>query len=75
MHGHCSRNRSCVADSQGKWTGLSVDVCRAVSAAIFGDSEKVRSTFRPDFGDRVPAALHGLQSGEVDLLWATRPTR
>jgi general L-amino acid transport system substrate-binding protein len=28
-------------DSQGKWTGLDVDVCRAVSAAIFGDSEKV----------------------------------
>jgi len=31
-----------VADSQGKWVGLDVDVCRAVSAAIFGDSEKVK---------------------------------
>src|SRR5690242_8577950 len=29
-------------DSQGKWVGLDVDVCRAVSAAIFGDSEKVK---------------------------------
>ena len=24
-------------DSQGKWIGLDVDVCRAVAAAIFGD--------------------------------------
>ena len=24
-------------DSQGNWTGLDVDVCRAVAAAIFGD--------------------------------------
>ena len=31
-----------VADSQGKWTGLDVDVCRAVAAAIFGDAEKVK---------------------------------
>jgi len=30
-----------LADSQGKWKGLSVDVCRAVAAAIFGDAEKV----------------------------------
>jgi len=31
-------------DSQGKWKGLSVDVCRAVAAAIFGDAEKVKYT-------------------------------
>ena len=31
-----------VADSQGKWTGLDIDVCRAVAAALFGDSEKVK---------------------------------
>src|SRR4029453_18522801 len=30
-----------LADSTGKWKGLSVDVCRAVAAAIFGDAEKV----------------------------------
>ncbi|HTG24726.1 MAG TPA: amino acid ABC transporter substrate-binding protein, partial [Reyranella sp.] len=28
-----------VADSQGKWTGLDIDVCRAVAAALFGDAE------------------------------------
>src|SRR5216683_844832 len=33
-----------LADSQGKWKGLDVDVCRAVAAAIFGDSEKVKYT-------------------------------
>src|SRR5262245_32548979 len=33
-----------LADSQGKWVGLDVDVCRAVAAAIFGDSEKVKYT-------------------------------
>jgi general L-amino acid transport system substrate-binding protein len=52
-----------LTDSQGKWTGLDVDVCRAVSAAIFGDSEKVKY---------VPLSAQqrftALQSGEVDLL-------
>ena len=31
-----------MADSTGKWVGINVDVCRAVAAAIFGDSEKVK---------------------------------
>jgi general L-amino acid transport system substrate-binding protein len=52
-----------LADSQGKWVGLDVDVCRAVSAAIFGDSEKVKY---------VPLSAQqrftALQSGEVDML-------
>jgi general L-amino acid transport system substrate-binding protein len=50
-------------DSQGKWIGLDVDVCRAVSAAIFGDAEKVKY---------VPLSAQqrftALQSGEVDVL-------
>ena len=52
-----------VVDSQGKWTGLDVDVCRAVSAAIFGDSEKVK--YVPVSGQQRFTAL---QSGEVDML-------
>ncbi len=32
------------ADSQGKWTGLDVDLCKAIAAAMFGDAEKVRFT-------------------------------
>jgi general L-amino acid transport system substrate-binding protein len=51
------------ADSQGKWVGLDVDVCRAVSAAIFGDSEKVK--YVPLTSQQRFTAL---QSGEVDML-------
>jgi general L-amino acid transport system substrate-binding protein len=51
------------ADSQGKWVGLDVDVCRAVSAAIFGESEKVK--YVPLTSQQRFTAL---QSGEVDLL-------
>jgi general L-amino acid transport system substrate-binding protein len=50
-------------DSQGKWTGLDVDVCRAVAAAIFGDSEKVKYT--PLTSQQRFTAI---QSGEVDML-------
>jgi general L-amino acid transport system substrate-binding protein len=52
-----------VADSQGKWTGLDIDVCRAVAAALFGDSEKVK--YVPLSGQQRFTAL---QSGEVDML-------
>ncbi|MBS0640667.1 MAG: amino acid ABC transporter substrate-binding protein [Acetobacteraceae bacterium] len=50
-------------DSQGVWRGLDVDACRAVAAAVFGDSTKVR--YVPTTGaTRFPA----LQSGEIDIL-------
>src|SRR6476646_7855029 len=50
-------------DAQGTWTGLDVDFCRAVAAAIFDDPKKVK--FVPlSAKDRFTA----LQSGEVDLL-------
>ena len=52
-----------LADSQGKWTGLDVDVCRAVASAIFGDSEKVK--YVPLTAQQRFTAL---QSGEVDIL-------
>src|SRR5712691_6739555 len=29
-------------DSQGKYSGLDVDVCRAIAAALLGDAEKVK---------------------------------
>jgi general L-amino acid transport system substrate-binding protein len=52
-----------VPDAQGNWTGMDVDFCRAVAAAIFDDPTKVR--FIPlSAKDRFTA----LQSGEVDLL-------
>src|SRR5213595_1118735 len=51
------------ADSQGNWTGLDVDVCRAIAAAILSDGNKVKW---------VPLTAQqrftALQSGEVDIL-------
>ena len=32
------------ADDNGNWTGIDVDLCRGVAAAIFGDADKVRLT-------------------------------
>ena len=29
------------ADASGNWTGVDVDVCRAVAAAVLGDANKV----------------------------------
>ena len=50
-------------DDKGEWTGLDVDFCRAVAAAVFGDGTKVK--FTPlSAKDRFTA----LQSGEVDIL-------
>lgn len=50
-------------DTQGVWTGLDVDLCRAVAAAIFNDPGKVK--FIPlSAKDRFTA----LQSGDVDVL-------
>src|SRR5258707_2862662 len=50
-------------DDKGNWTGLDVDVCRAVAAAIFNDATKVK--FVPlSAKDRFTA----LQSGEIDVL-------
>jgi general L-amino acid transport system substrate-binding protein len=52
-----------LANSQGKWVGLNVDICRAVAAAIFGDADKVK--YVPLTSQQRFTAL---QSGEVDLL-------
>jgi general L-amino acid transport system substrate-binding protein len=50
-------------DAQGKYTGMDVDICRAVAAAIFGSGDKVK--FLPSTAQqRFPM----LQSGEVDIL-------
>jgi general L-amino acid transport system substrate-binding protein len=52
-----------LADSQGKWKGLSVDVCRAVAATIFGDADKVK--YVPLTSQQRFTAV---QSGEVDMV-------
>jgi general L-amino acid transport system substrate-binding protein len=50
-------------DAQNNWTGMDVDFCRAVAAAVFNDPQKVK--FTPlTAKDRFTA----LQSGEIDIL-------
>lgn len=50
-------------DDAGNWTGIDVDICRAMAAAIFGDAEKVR--YRPASAKERFTALH---AGEYDVL-------
>ena len=52
-----------VPDDQGHWHGLSVDVCRAVASAIFGDDTKLKYV---PLGTK--ERFTALQSGEIDLL-------
>ena len=51
------------ADSQGNWTGLDVDYCKALAASVLGDASKVKW---------VPLGAQqrftALQSGEIDVL-------
>ena len=51
------------ADSNGKWSGLDVDICKAIAAAVLGDAEKVK--YVPLNAQQRFTAL---QSGEVDIL-------
>lgn len=50
-------------DAAGNWTGIDVDLCKGVAAAVFGDATKVK--FVPlSAKERFTA----LQSGEIDVL-------
>ena len=50
-------------DDRGNWSGIDVDICRAVAAAVLGDADKV---------SYIPLSAQNrftvLQAGEVDLL-------
>jgi general L-amino acid transport system substrate-binding protein len=50
-------------DDKGNWTGLDVDYCKAIAAAIFGDAGKVK--YVPTTAKERFTAL---QSGEIDVL-------
>jgi len=50
-------------DSAGEWRGFDVDMCRAVAAAVLGDSGKTQYVPLPA-KDRFTA----LQSGDIDML-------
>jgi general L-amino acid transport system substrate-binding protein len=51
------------ADSKGEWSGLDVDICKAVAAATLGDASKVK--YVPLNAQQRFTAL---QSGEIDVL-------
>ncbi|HEV2956489.1 MAG TPA: amino acid ABC transporter substrate-binding protein [Xanthobacteraceae bacterium] len=51
------------ANDKGEWSGIDVDFCRAVAAAVLGDAGKVKYT-PTSVQQRWPV----LQSGQVDLL-------
>ena len=51
------------ADSNGNWSGLDVDYCKAVAAAVLGDAGKVK--YVPLNAQQRFTAL---QSGEIDIL-------
>src|SRR5438477_11564716 len=51
------------ANDKGEWSGLDVDFCKAVAAAVLGDAAKVKFT-PTSVQQRWPI----LQSGQVDLL-------
>lgn len=50
-------------DSRGNWSGLDVDVCRALAAAVLGDANKVKWV---PLGSQ--QRFSALQAGEVDIL-------
>ncbi len=50
-------------DTQGNWSGLDVDTCRAIAAAVLGDGKKVN--FVPLNSQQRFSAL---QAGEIDIL-------
>lgn len=50
-------------DDKNNWTGIDVDVCRAVAAAVLGDASKV--SYKPLTAKERFTAL---QSGEIDML-------
>jgi general L-amino acid transport system substrate-binding protein len=50
-------------DEKGVWKGLDVDTARAISAAVFGDADKIKYTPLT-----AKTRFTALQSGEVDVL-------
>jgi general L-amino acid transport system substrate-binding protein len=51
------------ADSQGNWSGLDVDYCKAVAAALLGDATKIKWVPL-----NAQQRFTALQSGEIDIL-------
>ena len=54
------------ADAAGNWTGVDVDVCRAVAAAVLGDANKVK--FTPTKVSPMSASLESVQVVFLDKI-------
>lgn len=52
-----------IADSKGVWSGIDVDLCKAVAAMMFGDATKFKTT-----PVTTQQRFTALQSGEIDVL-------
>jgi len=50
-------------NSKGQWSGMDVDICRAIAAAVLGNSEKVQYV-----KTTTQTRFTALQTGEVDVL-------
>jgi general L-amino acid transport system substrate-binding protein len=50
-------------DSSGVWSGIDVDVCKSVAAAVLGDAKKVKYSHL-----NAKERFTALQSGEIDVL-------
>jgi general L-amino acid transport system substrate-binding protein len=50
-------------DAQGKWSGLEVDYCRAIAAAVLGDAGKVKYVALD-----ATSRFEALKSGAIDVL-------
>lgn len=50
-------------DDKGNWSGLDVDYCRAIAAAVLGDAAKVKFT-----ATTTKERFEALKSGELDVL-------
>ncbi len=51
------------ADSQGVWSGLDIDVCKAIAATLLGDPNKIKYTPL-----NAAQRFAVLQAGEIDIL-------
>ncbi|WP_284616763.1 amino acid ABC transporter substrate-binding protein [Aquabacterium humicola] len=60
---HTGRAGFALADGNGNWSGLDVDFCRALAAAVLGDADKVK--FVPTSAQ---TRITALQGGEIDVL-------
>lgn len=50
-------------DSKGQWQGMDIDTCKAIAAAVLGDSEKVQF-----LKTTTQTRFTALQTGEIDVL-------